>query len=153
MKSCITSSLLADSVGTMLIFCIETLIFVPLPARTFRDSPQQWHTSLNWISRCDAQNFLKVLGDIKGWLSVLRSLSLAVTIRQYAAKLHLIRLTISWKFHKILYPEQTLIEIRNIDSIWPFPFTVQKPVWQTHLCTFTKTGAFVVYRIMSQSYS
>ena len=69
------------------------------------------------------------------------------------AKLHLIGLTISWNFHKILYPEQTLIEIRNIDSIWLFPFTVQKPVWQTHLWTFNKTGAFVVYRIMSQSYS
>ena len=43
----ITSSLLADSIGTMLILCIDIPIFVPSPARTFEDFPQQWDNSLN----------------------------------------------------------------------------------------------------------
>ena len=43
----ITSSLPADSIGTMLIFCIEIPIFVPTPAITSGDSLHQWHPSLN----------------------------------------------------------------------------------------------------------
>lgn len=122
--------------------------FVPSHTRTLQDSAYQWHASLNSIRWLDAQNknnFLKGLGDLKCWLSAL------IPIPSSNSQVICCKVTFDMphyllKFPQNFVPAQTLLKIWNIDSILPFHFTVQKPVWQTKpvWCTFTKTGAILI---------